>query len=103
MEERKSGGLALRPLVRSSSLPLVRSLTSLMLLDLIEHAAVREVGGLSLIPTAKHVVDGEQGDLGEDLCELLFAPLARAVVVLGRDVLAFFRIEVGEVLRGRLA
>src|SRR5512145_988875 len=35
------------------------------LVDLIEHAAVGEVHGLRLLPTAEHLVYGEQVHLGE--------------------------------------
>ena len=73
--------------------------------DLVEHAAVGEVGFLRLLPAAEHLVDGDQVELGEALEVGRVGVLGpdRPVVVLGGQPLAGRRVEVLEVGLGDLA
>src|SRR5690606_3595113 len=68
-------------------------------IDLVEDAAVGEVGLLSLAPAAKRVVDGDELDLGEagDVGGVGVLGLERPVVVLGGEALALGRVEILEV------
>ena len=72
--------------------------------DLVEHAAVAEVGGLRLLPAAE-AVDAEELDLGEARHVLGGGQLglARTIEVLGGQRLALGRVEELEVGLGRLA
>src|SRR5258708_12337052 len=71
--------------------------------DLVEDAAIGEMGRLGLPPAAEQLVDGEERDLWELLgiarCNLL---QARPVEVARGEVLALLAVEEGEIGLGRL-
>src|SRR3954463_8170320 len=74
------------------------SLVKSFRVDLVEHAAIGEVGLLSLGPTAKGLVDREQLQLAKVVCVLGGDDLvARPVEMRRRDLLAFIAVEVFEV------
>src|SRR5690606_32680936 len=74
------------------------------LVDAVEGAALAEMLGLRLGPAAELLVDGEEGHLREDVGMLRRdLGVARAIVVLRRDLLAFLAVEEAQIGLGRLA
>ena len=70
--------------------------------DLVEAAAIGEVGLVGLRPATECLVDGEQVQLRE-LPGIFGLRLLRdrgAIEILARDVLAFFGVQVAQVLLG---
>ena len=69
------------------------------MIELIEDTAVVEVNLLRLLPAAEHLVDGEEIHLGE-LPDVLGRDLgiARPVVVLAGEILAFLAVEILQIV-----
>src|SRR5215469_15240618 len=70
--------------------------------DLVEHAAVGEMGCLRLFPAAEHLINGEKRDLREFIgVAASDLGIARPVEMLGDDFLGFGRIEQLQIGLGR--
>src|SRR5262245_58710692 len=91
----RRGSDADRGFGRSSYLTSALLVGSAGLIDLVEVCAVLEVRLVGLVPAAERFLDGEERN-GLELSLVLLGGLgiARAIVVLASDVLAFRRVEV---------
>src|SRR4051812_4359268 len=76
----------------------------LLRIDLVEHTGIVKVRRLRLLPAAEHIVDGEQLDFGEIAFVLPGdRRIARPIMVLRGDFLAFGRVDEVEISLRRRA